>query len=101
MLRLDLSVLSTFIGEALFLICGLCQSSLFTLLCLCSVTTQEVVDAIEKQTGRKLDKRLMNLPEIKQLGTYPASVKLHPEVLGEFKVVVVREKMGSGGKKEN
>lgn len=59
----------------------------------CSVTAQEVVNAIEQQTGRVLDKRMVNMPEIKQTGIYPASVKLHPDVLGEFKVVVQREKL--------
>lgn len=58
----------------------------------CSVTTQEVVDAIEQQTGRAIDKRLVTLPEIKETGTFAATVKLHPEVIGEFKIVVQREK---------
>lgn len=57
-----------------------------------SVTTQEVVNAIAQQTGREVDKRLVTLPEMKSVGTYDASVKLHPEVVGEFKVVVQREK---------
>lgn len=58
----------------------------------CSVTTQEVVEAIEAQTGRKLDKRQIDLPDIRKLGTYDASIKLHPNVTGTFKVIVVREK---------
>lgn len=58
----------------------------------CSVTTQDVVSAIEVQTGRVVDKRLVKLPEIKTTGTYDVSVKLHPEVVGDFKVVVQREK---------
>ena len=56
------------------------------------MTTQEVVDAIEQQTGRQIDKRLVSLPEIKETGTFSATVKLHPEVTGDFKVVVQREK---------
>lgn len=59
---------------------------------LCSVTEQEVVDAIEAQTSRKLDKKLIELPDIKKLGTYEATVKLHPNVTGRFKVVVQKEK---------
>jgi len=35
---------------------------------LCSVTEQEVVDAIEAQTSRKLNKKLIELPDIKKLG---------------------------------
>lgn len=57
-----------------------------------SVTAQEVVDAIEQQTGRVLDKRSVVLPEIRETGTYNASIKLHPEVTGEFKLVIQREK---------
>jgi len=56
------------------------------------VTTQEVVDAIESQTGRQLDKRLVNLPEIKKLGTFEATIKLHPNVTGRFKILVQKEK---------
>lgn len=56
------------------------------------MTAQEVVEAIEQQTGRQLDRRLVTLPEIKSVGTFDASVKLHPEVVGEFKIVVQREK---------
>ena len=58
-----------------------------------AVTTTEVVAAIEQQTGRSLDKREVTLPEIKTLGTYEATVRLHPEVTGAFKVVVQKEKM--------
>ncbi len=57
-----------------------------------SVTTSEVVDAIAQQTGKQLDKRNVTLPDIKSLGSYDASVRLHPEVVGTFKVVVQREK---------
>ena len=57
-----------------------------------SVTSVEVVDAIFQQTGRKLDKREVELPEIKTTGSYDARVRLHPEVYGSFKVVVQREK---------
>ncbi len=56
------------------------------------MTTQEVVDAIESQTGRQLDKRLVNLPEIKKLGTFEATIKLHPNVTGRFKILVQKEK---------
>ena len=64
-----------------------------------SVTAQEVVSAIEQQTGRLVDKRLVTLPEIKTVGTFDASVKLHPDVVGEFKLVIQREK--EKGTKEN
>ena len=57
-----------------------------------SVTTQEIVDAIFQQTGRQLEKKDIELPEISTVGTYQASIRLHPEVLGTFNVVVQREK---------
>lgn len=56
-----------------------------------SVTAADVVDAIKMQTGRELEKRDVTLPEIKTLGTYEATVKLHPEVVGAFKVVVQKD----------
>lgn len=57
-----------------------------------SVTTAEVAEAIELQTGRTLDKGNITLPEIKTLGTYDATVKLHPEVTGSFKIVLQKLK---------
>ena len=56
-----------------------------------SVTTGDVVEAIKMQTGRELDRRDVTLPDIKTLGTYDATVKLHPEVFGAFKVVVQKD----------
>jgi len=56
------------------------------------VTPAEIVAAIAQQTGRELEKRDVELPEIKTVGTFDARVRLHPEVYGEFKVVVQREK---------
>ena len=56
------------------------------------MTTQEIVDAIFQQTGRQLEKKDVELPEISTVGTYQASIRLHPEVLGTFNVVVQREK---------
>eukprot|EP00894_Picocystis_sp_ML_P002571 jgi/Pico_ML_1/53088/g3699.t1 len=53
-----------------------------------SVTPQEVIEAIKSQTGRDLEKKDLVLPEIKQVGTYNCEIKLHPEVIGTFKVVV-------------
>ncbi len=56
------------------------------------MTPAEIVAAIAQQTGRELEKRDVELPEIKTVGTFDARVRLHPEVYGEFKVVVQREK---------
>eukprot|EP01024_Parvocaulis_polyphysoides_P022788 TRINITY_DN2111_c0_g1_i1.p2 TRINITY_DN2111_c0_g1~~TRINITY_DN2111_c0_g1_i1.p2 ORF type:complete len:208 (-),score=36.25 TRINITY_DN2111_c0_g1_i1:221-802(-) len=57
-----------------------------------SVSAAEIIEAIEKQTGRKLEKDKINMPEIKEIGTFDVSVKLHPEVTGFFKVVVQKQK---------
>jgi large subunit ribosomal protein L9 len=57
-----------------------------------SVTSQEIVDAIFQQTGRKLERKDVELPDVSTVGTYQASIRLHPEVLGTFNVVVQREK---------
>lgn len=57
-----------------------------------SVTTQEVAEAIARQTNQTLPKENFDLPDIKETGTYTASVKLHKEVTGQFKIVVSRAK---------
>lgn len=46
------------------------------LLLVCSVTKQEICDAIYQQTGRNLADMDMEMPEIKALGTFECSVKL-------------------------
>lgn len=56
-----------------------------------SVSAADVVDAIKMQTGRELEKRNVSLPDIKTLGTYDATVKLHSDVIGAFKVVVQKD----------
>ncbi|XP_024529649.1 50S ribosomal protein L9, chloroplastic [Selaginella moellendorffii] len=39
--------------------------------------------------GTKIDKRNMTVPEIREIGTYTAEVKLHPEVTTQVKITVV------------
>lgn len=56
-----------------------------------SVTAVDIVDAIKMQTGRELDRKDVSVPDIKTLGTYEATVKLHPEVIGAFKVIVQKD----------
>ncbi len=56
-----------------------------------SVTTQDVAAALEAQ-GFEIDRRKILLEEpIKELGIYPVSIKLHPEVEASIKVWVVKE----------
>lgn len=54
-----------------------------------TVTTQEVVDAIQAATQLEIDRREVTLPDIHKLGTYHASIKLHPEVTVTLNIEVV------------
>ncbi len=56
-----------------------------------SVTTQMIADALHEK-GFELDKRKIEITEqIKALGIYTISVKLHPSVTAAVKTWVVRE----------
>ena len=67
------------------------QASKLAVAC-CSVSAQEVVDAIYGQTGQKLDKEALQLPEMKTVGTHQAAIQLHPDVIGRFSVVISKAK---------
>lgn len=58
-----------------------------------SVTAADVVNAIKKAGGPNLDKRTVQLPKghIKNLGSHPISVRLHPGVDASLSLVVVAE----------
>ena len=54
-----------------------------------SVTTQELADAF-KAEGYDFDRRNITIiDDIKRVGVYQGSVKVHPEVVTEFKIWVV------------
>jgi large subunit ribosomal protein L9 len=53
-----------------------------------SVTAQDLVDIIKAQLQREVDKRIVDLPEIRETGEYIAELKLHPEVTAKVKVYV-------------
>jgi large subunit ribosomal protein L9 len=55
-----------------------------------SVSEQDVIEAVAKQTNKTLEKRGMTLPEIKTLGTYEVLVKLHPQVTAKFQLIVAK-----------
>ena len=56
-----------------------------------SVTAQDIADALKKEKV-DIDKKKIELPEhIKELGTFPVKIKIHPEVVVETKVYVVSE----------
>ncbi len=54
-----------------------------------TVTSQEVADAILATTKVEVDRRGITLPDIGQLGTYKAQIKIHPEVTAEIDIQVV------------
>lgn len=55
-----------------------------------TLTNKEVAEAISAEFNIELDKRKITLEEkIKTLGTYPAQVKLHPEVKIEIRVKII------------
>ncbi len=56
-----------------------------------SVTAKEIAALISTQFGVKVDKRKINVDDIKTFGTYNTQVKLHPQVTADFKVQVVEE----------
>ncbi|MEU5720951.1 MULTISPECIES: 50S ribosomal protein L9 [unclassified Micromonospora] len=54
-----------------------------------SVTPAEVVEAVKAAGGPSLDRRRLELPgHIKSTGSYPVSIKLHPEVTAKFNLNV-------------
>jgi large subunit ribosomal protein L9 len=56
-----------------------------------TVTNQELADAFKKE-GFEFDRKAITiLEEVKKVGVYRASVKLHPEVSAEFKIWVVAQ----------
>jgi large subunit ribosomal protein L9 len=57
-----------------------------------SVTTVQVAEAMNKQYGIKLDRKKVHLSsEVKELGTYKATVDLYKDVIAEITFEVVEE----------
>lgn len=54
-----------------------------------TVTTQEVADAILSATKQEVDRRTITLPEVHELGSYEAVIKLHPELTASIVIQVV------------
>uniref|UniRef100_A0A0D9Z0B9 Large ribosomal subunit protein bL9c n=1 Tax=Oryza glumipatula TaxID=40148 RepID=A0A0D9Z0B9_9ORYZ len=49
---------------------------------------QDLVDIIKSQLNRDVDKRLVTVPEIREIGEYIAEIKLHPEVTAQVRLTV-------------
>ena len=57
-----------------------------------SISTKQIVDALEKEYGQSIDKRKILLNDnIKTLGVTPVVVQLHPKVKTEFSVLVTNK----------
>lgn len=57
-----------------------------------SVTSTDVAEAVQAQTGIDVDRRVIDLPDpIKELGTATLSVRLHPEVVATLHLEVAGE----------
>jgi large subunit ribosomal protein L9 len=57
-----------------------------------SVTSTDVAEAVQAQTGVDVDRRVIDLPEpIKELGTADVSLRLHPEVVATLHLEVAGE----------
>ncbi len=59
-----------------------------------SVNATQVAEAIEAQLGVAIDRKKVQLSEIKEVGEYATTVKLHKTVLPTFTLAVVAEKEG-------
>jgi large subunit ribosomal protein L9 len=55
-----------------------------------SVTSADISEALREE-GIEIDKRNIEVEDIKTLGVYSAKIKLHPEVIVDVKVWVVRK----------
>ena len=53
-----------------------------------SVTTKEIADAIHKQFGASVDKKKIQVNEIKAFGSYTAEIKLYTGISAKMTVEV-------------
>jgi large subunit ribosomal protein L9 len=54
-----------------------------------TVTTAEVAEVIKAATEQEVDKRDIEIPDVDRLGTYKATLKLHPEVTVTVEIEVI------------
>ena len=52
------------------------------------MTVKEIAEALEKQYGKKVDKKKITVEDIKAFGTYPAEVKLYTGISAKIFVNV-------------
>ncbi len=56
-----------------------------------SVTVSDLAELIQSKSGVEVDRRVIEVADIRKLGTYTASIKLHAEVAFDIKIEVVAE----------
>ena len=56
-----------------------------------SVTTSDLADLIQAKASIEVDRREITMPEIRKLGQYSASIKLHADVTVDVSLEVVAE----------
>ena len=57
-----------------------------------SITNKEIAELLEKNFNISIDKRKIEIKEaIKALGTYPVTIRIHPQVVAKIMVQVVAE----------
>lgn len=56
-----------------------------------SITTQMIVDAVNKKLGTEIDRRQVEVEPIRNLGEFKAHVRLTVDLIPEVKVIVHRE----------
>jgi large subunit ribosomal protein L9 len=56
-----------------------------------SITNSMVADALTKKIGATVDRHLVEVPSIRNLGTFKASVRLTVDLIPEISVIVHRE----------
>ena len=55
-----------------------------------SVTSKEVAEALKEQTGIEIDRRKLQMDQIKAYGSYEIPVKLYAEISGKVNVIVTK-----------
>ncbi len=56
-----------------------------------SVTAPEVAELIKARTDQEVDRRDITVPDIKTIGTYDVTIKLHSEITATIKLQVLPE----------
>lgn len=57
-----------------------------------SITSADIAEALERETGQAIDKRKIALEEpIRELGSYSVPIKLLPDLVPQITVIVERE----------